>query len=321
MLYGLLTYAEGSRTYNLGDYVQSLAARQYLPKVDVLLNRERLGEYDGPPVKVIMNGWFTHRPDTWVPSPSIIPHFASFHVNSSAADGMLSPDGVQYLRRHGPIGCRDHHTVKLLRSCGIEAHFTGCLTLTLDCYANPAPARREAILVDPFFNLPSPAHLLGSPQHVLRRLLRGDFLQLGRRRVLLSRAFTSSRMRSFARVTQELPCKGESDTLKFDRAEAMLRRYADASYVVTSRIHCALPCLAMGVPVIFLNAFDNVVDTCRFEGLLELFNRIDYLKDGSAASNFGLSLPAEDWPTPRSNPRCHELLAAALRDSCRQFIG
>jgi hypothetical protein len=321
MLYGLLTYAEGSRTYNLGDHVQSLAAKQYLPRVDVLLNRERLGEYDGPPVKVIMNGWFTHRPDTWVPSPSIIPHFVSFHVNSSAADRMLSPAGVDYLRRHAPIGCRDHHTVKLLRARGIEAFFTGCLTLTLDCYANPAPPRREAILVDPFFNLPSPIHLLGSPRHVLRGLLKGDWLRLGRRRALLNRAFTSSRIRSFARFTQELPSKGESDALKFDRAEAMLRRFAEASYVVYSRIHCALPCLAMGVPVIFLNAFDNVVDTCRFEGLLDLFNRIDYLEDGSAISNFGLRLPAEDWPIPRSNPRRHEPLAAVLRDSCRQFIG
>lgn len=319
--YGLLTYDEGRRTYNLGDHVQSLAARQYLPRVDVLLNREKLGEYDGPPVKVIMNGWFTHRPETWVPAPSIIPHFVSFHMNSSAADRMLSPAGVEYLRRHGPIGCRDHHTVKLLRSRGIEAHFTGCLTLTLDCYANPAPARREAILVDPFFNLPTAGHLLGSPGTALRGLLRGDWLRLGRRRSLLGRAFTPPRLRSFARVTQELPSRGEPDARKFERAEAMLRRYADASYVVTSRIHCALPCLAMGVPVIFLNAFDSVVDTCRFEGLLELFNRIDYLEDGAAASNFGLGLPAEDWPTPRSNPRRHEPLAAALRDSCRRFIG
>ena len=46
-----------------------------------------------------------------------------------------------------------------------------------------------------------------------------------------------------------------------------------------------------------------------------------YLEDGAAASNFGLGLPAEDWPTPRSNPRRHEPLAASLRDSCRRFIG
>lgn len=319
MLYGLLTYEEGPGYYNLGDHVQSLAARQYLPRVDALLNREHLANYSGPPIKLIMNGWFTHNAAKWVPSPSIIPHFVSFHVNSSAADRILSQQGVEYLRKHSPIGCRDHHTVSLLRAKGIEAYFTGCLTLTLSNYANVNPARRETILVDPFFNLPSLQRILVSPRGFLRSLAKGDILRLGRRRQLLQRAFTKDSLASMARITQELPSIGESDKLRFARAEACLRRYAEAQLVVTSRIHCALPCLAMGTPVIFLNAFDSFVDTCRFDGLLELFNRIDFSAQGEPKTNFSTICPLNEVVV-LTNPNKHLALAEKLRESCVRFI-
>ncbi|MHB9292886.1 hypothetical protein Holit_01999 [Hollandina sp. SP2] len=44
---------------------------------------------------------------------------------------MLSPAGIKYLKKHEPIGCRDYGTVKLLGKYGINAYFSGCLTLTL----------------------------------------------------------------------------------------------------------------------------------------------------------------------------------------------
>lgn len=319
MLYGLLTYEEAPGHYNLGDHVQSLAARQYLPRVDALLNRERLGAYDGPSIKLIMNGWFTHNAANWVPAPAIIPHFVSFHINSSAADRILSPRGLEYLRRHAPIGCRDHHTVGLLRSRGVDAYFTGCLTLTLTDFAADSPRRDETILVDPFFNLPSLHRIAASPRSLARALIKGELLGLGRRRRLLRRAFTKECLDAMARVTQELPSRGEPDERRFARAEACLRRYAQAKFVVTSRIHCALPCLAMGTPVIFLNAFDSFVDTCRFEGLLELFNRVDYAPDGAVSTNFGTACPLDGQAMP-ANPTRHVELAARLRESCRRFV-
>lgn len=319
MLYGLLSYENCPGRTNLGDHVQSLAARQYLPKVDALLNRERLAEYAGPPIKLIMNGWFTHSPSRWVPSPAIIPHFVSFHVNSSAADRILSPQGVEYLRRHAPIGCRDHHTVRLLRERGIDAYFSGCLTLTLTGYAAPNPSRAESILVDPFFNLPSAHHVFASPRAALRSVLNGDAWRLGRRRQLLGRGLAPRLLRSLARVTQEVAASGQTEETFFGEAEARLRRYAQARLVVTSRIHCALPCLAMGTPVVFLNAFDSVVDTCRFEGLLELFNRVDYTPAGVPSTNFGAACPLDAEAVP-ANPTRHLELAARLRASCEDFI-
>jgi hypothetical protein len=51
---------------------------------------------------------------------------------------------------------------------------------------------------------------------------------------------------------------------RFSHAEAMLELYARASCVVTNRLHSALPCVAMGTPVLLL---DTAPDTYRFAGL------------------------------------------------------
>ena len=299
--------------------MQSLAARQYLPKVDRLLNRERLSDYKGPPLKLIMNGWFTHNADNWIPSPQIIPHFVSFHINSSAADRILSNQGVAYLRKHSPIGCRDHYTVSLLRAKGVDAYFTGCLTLTLNNYEAAQAARQEIILVDPFFNLPHPSHAFSSPRAVVSAIRSGAILRLHRRNQLLRRGFTTGCLAAMECVTQEITPHGETEPELFDIAEARLRRYAQAKLVITSRIHCALPCLAMGTPVIFLNAFDSFVDTCRFDGLLELFNRIDYDSDGCANPNFCEACPFDGVRVP-ANPTRYLDFAIKLRASCQRFI-
>ena len=58
-------------------------------------------------------------------------------------------------------------------------------------------------------------------------------------------------------------------------AEDLVKKYAEASLVVTSRIHCALPCTALEVPVIYIedkNLPEN--SRCRLNGLRELFNII-----------------------------------------------
>ena len=98
-----------------------------------------------------------------------------------------------------------------------------------------------------------------------------------------------------------------------------MREYADARLVVTSRIHCALPCLAMGVPVIFINAFDSHGDTCRFDGLIELFNRFDVNPEGVISNNFGVSGKIDGSYIPQ-NLNHHIALAEKMRATCEEFI-
>ena len=98
MKYGLLSYDENKRFFNVGDNIQSLAAKQFLPQVDAYVNRERLAEYEGEELQLIMNGWFTHNIHNWVPSDNIDPIFVSFHMNNTAAPFMLSEKGIAYLK-------------------------------------------------------------------------------------------------------------------------------------------------------------------------------------------------------------------------------
>lgn len=320
MNHGLLTYQEGKEKYNVGDYVQSLAARQFLPKVDSYLNREKLSEYSGDPIKLIMNGWFTHNHSNWVPSADIDPLFVSFHVNSTAAPFMLDTKGVNYLKKHGPIGCRDNYTVQILQKKGVDAYFSGCLTLTLDNYKVSDDQRNEKIyIVDPFYNYPTRDKVFLSPKHFIKSILNGKIFQLGKIRKQLEKVIDPEVLQNAEYVTQIRPTGKEGDEEKFQYAEECLKKYAKAKLVITSRIHCALPCLAMGTPVIFLNSFNTFVDTCRFDGIAELFNRIDIKDDGSFSSNFGLDGKIT-MDTMVTNLGLHHKLAEPLKSSCIDFI-
>ena len=320
MEYGLLTYDE-IYTYNVGDYVQSLAARQYLPKVDTLINRETLADYEGEKMSLILNGWFTHNIHNWVPNDKINPLFVSFHVNSTAAPWMLNEKAVAYLKQHQPIGCRDKFTVKILQEKGIDAYFTGCLTLTLDNYKVDDSERGDDIyIVDPFYNYPSKEKLFFSPRRFVTGLFNGDIFKINRDKKHLKKIVSEEVLEKAHYITQVLPSgTHKTEEEKFAYAEECLKKYARAKLVITSRIHCALPCLAMGTPVIFVNAFNTFVDTCRFDGITELFNRIDVDDKGNFKANF--DLPSKiDINTTVTNLGLHTKLSEPLKEKSKEFI-
>jgi len=321
MKYGLLTYAENKRTFNIGDNIQSLAAKQFLPKVDGLLNREKLSAYSGDPIKLIMNGWFTHNIQNWVPSENINPLFVSFHINNTSAPFMLSEKGIAYLKKHEPIGCRDQYTVDTLLEKGIEAYFTGCLTLTLDTYKVPDSERGDAIyIVDPLNGYTNYKKVTYDYKRFLRSIQHGTIFQLGKRKKHLDKFLDKNLQKDAIHINHEPPARKYTEAEKFAMAEDLLNKYARAKLVITSRIHCALPCLAIGTPVIFINGFDNFDDSCRFEGILDLFNRIDVdSKTGNFTTNFSLEGKINE-STRVKNLEKHHILAEPLKAMCKDFI-
>ncbi|WP_438712220.1 polysaccharide pyruvyl transferase family protein [Aquimarina muelleri] len=321
MKYGLLTYVENKKFFNVGDNIQSLAAKQFLPRVDTFLNREKLGEYKGNPVKLIMNGWFTHNIHNWVPSEDIDPVFVSFHMNNTAAPAMLSEKGIAYLKKHQPIGCRDQFTADTLKAKGIDAYFTGCLTLTLDSYKVADEERGEDIyIVDPLYSYPRPEKIFYNTKHTVKNILNGTAFQLGKKNKHLKKFISEDVLNSAEFINQEPPSNQLNDEQKFEMAEALLHKYAKAKLVITSRIHCALPCLALGTPVIFVNGFDSFVDSCRFDGILELFNRIDIdSKTGEFTANFPLEGKISK-NTMVKNLEKHHDLANALKEKVRSKL-
>lgn len=78
--------------------------------------------------------------------------------------------------------------------------------------------------------------------------------------------------RSEVRFVEHFSMRGGRDLLpQHTAAEEVLSPYANAQLLVTSRIHCALPCLAFGTPVIFVDgAFDHDADRARLNGVIDL---------------------------------------------------
>lgn len=286
MQYGLMTYDIKSH-FNIGDYMQSLAARQFLPKVDRYINREELSKYSGPKTKLIMNGWFMHRPENWPPSPNIVPLFVSVHFTKKAAAVVLDDAEVSYLKKF-EVGARDFSTLSLLKAKGINAFFSGCLTLTLGNSYRHRPGE-EIYFIDVLFK----------PQF------------FGRRKRILQRLFGKEVVKSAAQISHVYLARDyRTEDSRFQLADRLLKLYENAKLVITSRLHCALPCLAMGTPVIYVDV-GVPKERTRFEGLAELLNTVR-ISDAEATAAIDLNCV--------QNKTQHMEYAKQLEQRCTEFI-
>ena len=328
---------------NIGDYVQALASAQFLPHVDGFIDRdEELKDYDDEPCKVIMNGWYMHLPQNWPPSSLIDPLFVAFHLNSGVQKELLSPESISYLKKHQPIGCRDLNTMELLKSNGVEAYFSGCMTLTLGEKYHSAEKDGKTYIVDPIYN----GHL--GMKHIFKAIcimLRHPFdilklfttkqlhLHNGRnfiKEAIKTALFYKEYSRVFGRelvmnstyVNQEsmyYKVHFNTDADRLAEAERLVEMYAKARLVITSRIHCALPCLGLGTPVIYLEKGNDIEESkCRLGGLSDLFNIVK-IENGTLIPQFDTALPitASNHPTNKDTWRN---LAIELKHRCREFV-
>ena len=285
MQYGLMTY-DYKKHFNVGDYIQSLAARQFLPEVHRYLNREHLNEYSGPKTKLIMNGWFMHNPESWPPSPDILPLFVSFHLTKRAAAIVLNRTNVSFLKKY-EVGARDPSTLNFLKDKGINAYFSGCLTLTLGNIFHHQPST-DIYFVD----------VLHKPQF------------FGRRKRLIRKLFDADTVKSARRIQHNYPKHlFKTEESRFQLANDLLSSYQNAKLVVTSRLHCALPCLAMGTPVVFVNGYVSK-EQIRLEGLEEFLNVITIYR-GKVTANFDMK--------SIHNKKNHLEYADKLERRCKEF--
>ena len=279
MAYGLMKY---EFTRNLGDEIQSIAARSFLPQVDVYVDRERMSDFHHQePAKTILNGWFMHSPEHWPPSPDIIPLLISFNINSGdsrVTERFLAGSGGAFLRHYGrPIGARDTSTLALLQAENIPAYFSGCLTLTLK---KDLRIQREPYVcaVD-----------------VSEALL--DFLR------------RQTGLPVYA-LSHEAPGTMNSSE-KFAMAETLLEIYQGAQYVVTGRLHAAMPCLAYETPVLLV---DYATDSYRFSGLEP------WVRHGPESSVLKNQIDF-DFCSPTPNSDSYRPYQKKLIEQCIDFVG
>ena len=319
--YALMAYDVFSSTIttgNLGDYVQSIAAKQFLPQVDDFISREKLNLYKGDPVKMIMNGWYMEKALNFPPSPQITPLYVSMHINHLIRKVFFTQNTINHLKEHAPIGCRDIGTMSMLKSKGIDSYYSGCLTLTLGKTYKRDNPNDNIYVIDPFFNMLTCRELLKQPLRLGKRLATGRLKEYNWRKKLLEKHFDDELLSDACYTTQSINKISTEDGLT--KADEYLKMLCNAKLVITSRIHCALPCLAMGTPVIFLNGgFYSPVDHCRFDGILDFFNRID-VNGKTGKSNPNFSIEGKIGVNFKiTNPDRHKQYAESLLQTCNNF--
>ena len=337
MKYKLLS-VKGLGGVNIGDYIQALASSQFLPQVDGFVEREKLKDYDGEVCKSIMNGWYMHYSEQWPPSSKIIPLYVAVHINSTVKDKFLSNESIAYLKQHEPIGCRDTNTMELLQQKGIDAYFSGCMTLTLGYKYHSEEKENKYYFVDPYFvthwklctTLYNAIYLLFHWRPISIIAKKHPDSKTGLRKKMIITTFYREYKRFFnkdvllnaeyiSQQNTEYIHKFSTDEELLKEAERLVKCYAKAKLVVTSRIHCALPCLGLGTPVIYTeDAQQSEASACRFGRIRELFNIIKWDYD-HLVQEFKGELPLNNTSAWINRPQW-KTLAESLITKCTAFV-
>lgn len=213
-------------TENLGDHIQILSAdrlqRRFgaapghrVDRDDDIASATALGE-SPERYGILINGWHKTNPAEWPPHPLLVPIYLGFHTRLFQAPSLVGEDALEHYRKNGPIGCRDEYTLALLRRHGVDATHTNCLSLL-------TPRR---------------------------------FMDQQRQQT----TFVVSRDERLTKIVPESLGKTEyichySGTRNFEEnmeaARCLLDRYRnEAKLIITTLLHCALPAIAMGIPVV-----------------------------------------------------------------------
>lgn len=249
MKYGILAYsgrpmrAGAQNKLNLGDPIQSYAMRYIyscmgIEEEDFIeVSRYHARYYDGEYVVLPFNCFnmiynqFGHEYGTLPLSDKIIPVFLSFHLHSRH----IPKSVLDNLRNYQPIGCRDEETMRNMREHGLKAWLSGCVTAVLPKRTN-TPAKKKCFLVD----VPDSLRPY-IPESVL------EYSEFVEHQV----AFPHEAEKEYMTDTEYRRF--------YEAGIRQLERYREeATLVVTSRLHAATPCMAMGIPVILVgNSFDT----------------------------------------------------------------
>ena len=286
MKYGLIMYHE---TDNIGDDIQSYATSRHLPHVDYYIDREHMHTFcpeDNRQTAVICAGWLLYEHLHWPPSPYIYPLNISMHFDTYYSrcwgrpledNFVLEGYGAAWLNEHGPVGARDNHTLSLLRQFHINTYFSGCITLTLNPFEG-VQRHNQIIAVD-----------------ISERLIRHIYAQTGQDPVC---------------KTHKIKLAPYGAKQRFSMVEECLKCYQGAALVVTTRLHAALPAIALGTPVLFIK------DTRFFNRTQTYLSRMHSAFEEELLSG----VYPYDFRAPAPNLNLCEDIRAQITDKCSTFV-
>lgn len=272
MKYGLITFKE---TENIGDDIQSYVAIKFLPRIDYYIEREKLDLFvpnKKEQVLTIMNGWFLHSKINFPLSPYIYPIYISTHFSTYNSGGItdeyLNDYSKKHLDKYAPIGCRDTGTMNLLNKKNIKNYFSGCLTLTIE--KDSKVKKKDYICIV-------------------------DIDEQAEKYIYENFADTTKIIKKTHRLNKDKN-KILSWEERFKNVKQLLDVYQGAKLVITSRLHCALPCLALGTPVLLLYDEDKEYTKDRLSDYAKLVNSLstkEFLKSGKEKINSHIENPKQ----------------------------
>lgn len=284
MKYGLILYKE---TDNLGDDIQSYAAMQFLPRVDYVIDREALDEFVPDKkeyVATIMNGWYLHKKTHFPFTPYIHPLLISMHFTENdliTKRGYEFLDGYtkDFLKPYGKIGCRDLVTEEVLKEKGYDTYFSGCMTLTLD-QIGKKKVDNYICVIDMKEEIVEKIHTL-FPEYEIK--IMSHWLK---------------------------PEESASMTLekRIDRVKEYLTIYQNAKLIITDRLHCALPALALETPVALIYYDYNADRLSTFKDYVTYYSEGEFME-----------LSREEL-LKLKNPTYYKKIRKSLKETVSNFI-
>lgn len=286
MKYGLIMYID---TENIGDDVQTYVAERFLPKVDYIIDRDNVTSFtpdEKEYVVTIMNAWWMNNKFNWPPSPYIYPKMISMHfthydtIYHIAQKHITTGYGKEYLKKYEPIGCRDSYSKNILKENGIESYFSGCMTLTLNKFEN-----------------------IEKEDYILLVDVSDDIYQKVRNTTnkRIERITNNRDRREYSKLNWKT---------RKEHVEEYLKSIQKASLVITPRLHCALPSLALQTPVLLIDYSLNNDRTSDFLQLLNYTTEQDFL-EGKTDYNIN---------QPRENKKEYLKIREELEKTCYEFI-
>ena len=176
------------------------------------------------------NAWYGKSTKVWPPSSYIDPILLAIHAEPDFKAIFTTSVSRQYLQWNSPVGARDSATYAILCQMNVLAYKSSCLTMTLVFNKRNSSSsinsnkKAEIIIVD----VPAKALKKYVPQSILNE----------------------ATYMSHKAVSVDIV---DDPVARYDSAFYYLRAYSMAQVVITSRLHAALPCLALGIPVVYVN--------------------------------------------------------------------
>ena len=288
MKYGLLYYKD---TDNIGDDIQTFAQERFIPHVDYLIDRENLESFipeKKEKVKVIMNAWYIHDKFNFDISPYIEPLYISmflkkfpYQAGITIGSDYLNKNILESFKKYSPVGARDIHTKNLLDKLSIESYFSGCMTLTINKFSDVE--KKDYIVV----------------------------VGLNDKEIDYIKKKTNREVINFIQDIDKGSFANESWEVRRKRVINTLKLYQGAHLVITTKLHCSLPCLALGTSVLLL------YDTSFPENKDRIGTYLSYLNYIKREDFFSANIQFEN---PPKNPTKYLELRNELEKKVINFI-